>query len=438
MLTLHTLRARNIALMAVVLLLAQVLTALLLSVLLIRPQADRVAGIIAHVVATVGTTLDALPEPQRRALLARLDDAGGVRIRPANAAPPAGRGTPTLLERVVLLQVAADLGAAGSMEWRGGGAVPLWLKLPLGTRYYWVSVAPPGGFTPNGALLASVGVALLLALVAGIILQRRINRPLRALADAVDAYPAAGDSHVPATPIGAAALRVAGPQEVEVLAAAFNRLAARLEQQEADRTFMLAGISHDLRTPLAKLRLGLALNPPASSDDGAMLDRQLDRMDAMLVQFLDFARGIDAEPVEAVDAGGALRATIAQAAPAVVAFAGGDGLMLRVRPQAFERALGNLVRNAMVHGAPPVVVAARRDGALVRIEVRDAGPGVPADLLPRLHEPFVRADAARGSAGGAGLGLAIAWRFARQHGGTLLLADAPGGGLLATLALPAG
>jgi two-component system osmolarity sensor histidine kinase EnvZ len=416
--------------MASMLLLSQLLTTVLISLLVIRPQAARVAGIVASNVRMVGATLDALPPDERERFVRRINMSGSFRLQPGYGDPPGSDGQPSLIETTVLRTLAADLAQSKDMVWRGGGNKPLWVRLRLGSQgYYWISVAPSPGWTPNGALLGSVALALVISLAAGLALQRRINRPLAKLAAAVDAMP---------DPRQVRDLSSDGPAEIAQVAASFDAMANRLAAQDANRTLMLAGISHDLKTPLAKIRLALELDPPNDRGTIDLLNRQLDRMAAMLDQFLDFGRGVDAEPIKSVEVIDIVEAAISAAgSTAKVISWGATSPKVAVRPRALERALVNLLRNAALHGAPPVRVAIDEHDCTVSVAVYDGGPGIPPDMLATITDPFVRAEPSRPSDGSSGLGLAIVDRFARDHAGAFSVASLPDSGFVAKLELPA-
>lgn len=424
---LKSLLARNIALMATIVLVSQFITILLFGLFILRPQANRIAAIMAHNIAAISTTIDVLSAPERAALIERINRNGQMHVRPGSAPPVGTGGRASLLERTVLRALARDLGMRDAVFWRGGGSMPLWVRLKLGGEFYWVSINAPAGFAPNETLLGSLLVALALALIAGMALQRRINRPLIRLAEAVDAMP---------QPVPLDALVEKSPSEVVTLARSFDAMAKRLAMQEASRVMMLAGISHDLKTPLAKIRLALALRGGGTEDD-ALIERQLDRMDQMLGQFLDFGRGLETEAPDRVDVAAAVAAAIdAQGSVAELQCNANPLPQVDVRPLAFERVLINLLRNAETHGSPPVTVSIDQRDGNVFIDVADRGPGVPPPVLASLAEPFFRLNQARPSDGGVGLGLALAQRFATEHGGTLTLANRAGGGFVTSLALP--
>jgi len=364
----------------------------------------------------------ALPSAERTVLIGRINATGAVRILPGGSAPPEDRGLPSLLE-VVFLRAFARAMAADDVVIRYGTNGQIWVRVTMGDAPYWISYDRPAGITPTGAMLASVATAVLLAIGAGVLLQRRIGVPLRRLAEAADAV--TGDS-VPAP------LSTEGPQEVAAVAGSFNRMARRLRDFEANRTLLLAGISHDLRTPLAKIRLALALGSGLEPKVETLIDQQFDKLDAMLGQFLDFGRWMDGEPAEERDVVAEVRAAIAEIDPALAATITDAPLLMTVRPMALRRGIANMLGNARRHGAPPIEISILVNAAEVAIIVEDHGPGVPAGLLPGLATPFVHG----GSAGSTGLGLAILRHVAIAHGGQLVLANRDGGGFCQRLELP--
>lgn len=426
---LTSLRGRNVVLMATMLLIGQLITTILIALLVIGPQAQRVAGIVANNVRMVGATLDALPNEERALFVARINASGSFRIQPGYGDPPGSDGRPSLIETLVLRTLASDLAQTKDMVWRGGGNKPLWVRLQLGKQgYYWISVAPSPGWSPNGALIGSVALALVISLAAGLALQRRINRPLSALAEAVNRMPDAQ---------GVRELGKDAPAEIAQVARSFDAMAVRLADQDANRTLMLAGISHDLKTPLAKIRLALELDPPRDDNTIELLNRQLSRVEAMLDQFLDFGRGLDNELTESVSLRHAITSAITAAdSNASLATLHPEDIEVPLKPRAFERALVNLLRNASLHGAPPVTVTLSCERYFATVAVSDHGPGIDASCLETITHAFVRVDPSRPSDGSTGLGLAIVDRFARDHKGSLTLSNLADGGFTALLQLP--
>ncbi len=281
---------------------------------------------------------------------------------------------------------------------------------------------------PHQLLVIMVFAGVLMTTVAYLFLRNQL-RPITRLAEAAQAY--GRGRVVPYRPRGAVEVRVAG--------AAFLDMRARLERAKEQRTLLLSGVSHDLRTPLTRLRLGLSL--AEDGEDTRAMIRDVEDMQAMVDDFLDFARGEaggeagDARPDEiarrvvanAARLGREVALTVSPDAQVVVA----------LRAGAIERAVDNLVQNALRYGKR-VALSVEAGEDWVRFAVEDDGPGIPAARREEAMSPFTRLDEARNRdrGGGAGLGLAIALDIARAHGGTLRLTEsATLGGLRAELVI---
>lgn len=228
-----------------------------------------------------------------------------------------------------------------------------------------------------------------------------------------------------------------GPFEVRQAARAFNLMRARIQRQIAQRTEMLAGVSHDLRTPLTRLKLQLAMMEKTA--DVTDLREDVAEMERMLEAYLAFARGDGAEEAAPADIAALIEDVISRysrdGAP-VVSTITGLPKQMALKAVAFERCLGNLVGNAVRYGTHVEVHARRFEGA-IHIDVDDDGPGIPADKREEVFRAFLRLEPSRNAeTGGVGLGLTIARDIARGMGGEVTLGDSPLGGLRATLAIP--
>lgn len=228
-----------------------------------------------------------------------------------------------------------------------------------------------------------------------------------------------------------------GTREVRELAIAFNEMQARIKRLVSDRTDMLAAISHDLRTPLTRLRL----RAESLSDDptrGSVI-ADLDEMESMLDATLAFLRGDRSdEESQTLDVGTILQsiASDCEDAGANITLTCGDGLVLVGRPLGLKRAFTNLIQNAIRHGGSAQIKAGRSGQALT-ITIADRGPGIAPSELESVFSPFVRGDGSRSrQSGGHGLGLTVARSLLRMHGGDVTLSNRPTGGLLATVLLP--
>jgi two-component system osmolarity sensor histidine kinase EnvZ len=210
----------------------------------------------------------------------------------------------------------------------------------------------------------------------------------------------------------------------------------RIERANEQRTAMLSGVSHDLKTILTRFRLSLAMLE--GSGETADLEKDVEEMQAMLEGYLAFARGDSGEAAVATDLGAMLEEMRADAERhgAPVALYARGALSVKVRPMAIRRCLGNLIGNAQRYGRR-VEVSAAREGRFVVVHVDDDGPGIPPESRDDVFRPFFRLDEARNvDQGGSGLGLSIARDIARSHGGEVWLADSPFGGLRASLRIP--
>jgi two-component system, OmpR family, osmolarity sensor histidine kinase EnvZ len=280
---------------------------------------------------------------------------------------------------------------------------------------------------PHQLFVYTFSFGFLMTLISFVYLRNQL-RPIKRLARAAEAF--GRGRHVPYTPTGAVEVRAAG--------AAFVDMRARIERQIEQRTLMLSGVSHDLRTPLTRMRLGLAM---IDDDDAEPLLQDVNDMQGMLDAFLDFAKGAAEGEAEALDPHALMQTAVEDAQRAgrnvTLLPPEGDGTgTVRLRRMAILRAVDNLISNAVRYGARAEVSVLLTDKTL-RIRVEDDGPGIPEDLRTEAVRPFSRLDPARNQnsgSGGVGLGLAIATDIARAHGGTLRLGSSDSlGGLRADI-----
>jgi two-component system osmolarity sensor histidine kinase EnvZ len=274
-------------------------------------------------------------------------------------------------------------------------------------------------------LMWMVGTSLVLIAVAIGFLRSQI-RPILLLADAAEAFGKGRDLEF--HPRGAREVRRAG--------AAFLEMKRRIERAFEQRTAMLNGVSHDLRTILTRFKLSLALM--CETDETRALQKDVAEMQRMLTSYLAFARGDAGESAAEIDVEDFLEDLRLDAERAgtetTIALKGNP--VVTVRPDAFKRCVANLISNAQSHGKH-VSIEAVRDKRFLTIHVDDDGPGIPPDRREEVFKPFARLDSARNQdEGGTGLGLAIARDIARSHGGDIFLSDSKAGGLRATVRVP--
>ena len=279
---------------------------------------------------------------------------------------------------------------------------------------------------PHQLIVTMVFFGLLMTVIAFLYLRNQL-RPITRLARAAQAF--GRGRVVPYTPAGATEVRAAG--------GAFLDMRARIERQIEQRTQMLSGVSHDLRTPLTRMKLGLAM---IDEDEAEPLLRDVDEMQRLLDAFLDFSRGVAEGEPEEVDPGALVEQAVEDArrggrAVTLAAMQGEGTVMLR--PLSMRRAVANLLGNAVRFGTQARVSVILTDKSL-RIRVEDDGPGIPADRREEAVKPFTRLDPARNQnlGGGVGLGLAIVNDVARAHGGVLRLSQSEDlGGLCADIVI---
>ncbi len=394
-----------------------------------EPRARELAQQTVSIVNLTRAALVNADPVLRRNLLIELNEREGIRLAPLTGGEVLQPLPEDALFELVSKKIKKLLGEQTRFAYARDRVEGFWVSFGIDDDDYWVML-PRERFEPGfGLEWLGGGLALLgLALAGAWLIASMLSRPLGAIAAAAREV---GRGRAPAP------LAETGPREMRALSRAFNRMAGDLAAMERERAMVLAGISHDLRTPLARLRLALEMS---GADQAAAegMGTDVEEIDKVIAQFLAFAKGEDEAQLE-----GDLAALISAIADGYrkreqdIFFKPGNGLSLRFAPTALRRALVNLIDNALRYAGGQVEIAARRDGNRVVIEVLDRGPGVPAGEAERLKRPFTRLDEARSGPGGAGLGLAIVDRIARAHGGRLELAPRAGGGLAARLELAA-
>ncbi|MGG7606374.1 ATP-binding protein [Massilia sp. BKSP1R2A-1] len=351
-----------------------------------------------------------------RSLAARLGD--GYRITSA-ATRPASCDMPH--QQMVLYGLV-------STQWRGA-CETLNVRLRDGEELR-LSVLPPRSVFTGPETDYRTTIALFLVSIAALayLVARMTTRPLKVLARAAQDL---------GQDINRAPLELNGASEIRQASAAFNAMQARIRQYIFQRTQMLAAITHDLQTPLTRMRL--RLEKVSDTELQERLIGDLSAMQEMVREGLVLARSMDTtENMQMLDLDSLLEAVCADAVDAgqQVELKGHAGMALMGRPLDLRRCFGNLIDNAVKYGRDVRVCVDRVNGA-ARVRIRDSGPGIPPGELGRVFDPFYRVETSRSrESGGTGLGLTIARNIAEQHGGSIALANHPEGGLEVTLMLP--
>jgi len=396
-----------------------------------EPRARQVAQQIVSIVNLTRAALITAQPSKRLALLEELSVEEGIQVYSGH---PGERIVPLPdlpFLKLVEGEIKRLLGARTQLASSRDGIRGAWVSFLIDDDEYWV-------FMPRSRLervdsLRWIGwgaLVLALALLGAYLIVSLINRPLRELTRSADEI---GRGKTP-PPVAES-----GPSEIQTLSRAFNRMATDLKRLDEERALLLAGVSHDLRTPLSRIRLGLELlDDKGDAALKAGMVQDIGDIDAAINQFLDFARISDGE---AVVADGDLNAIVREACERNAR--SGKAVTtrletlppLRLRPLAAQRLVANLVENALHHGNGQVEVATTVQNGSAVLEVLDRGPGIPPGEAERMLQPFTRLDTARSSSG-TGLGLAIVDRIARLHGGSVQLLAREGGGLRVRVELP--
>ncbi|HKO87653.1 MAG TPA: ATP-binding protein, partial [Burkholderiales bacterium] len=368
----------------------------------------------------------------RRELLLDLADQEGIEIHPAERGEKL-RTPPEDLPMMNLLQaeIRKSLGKETRIALERNGERAFWVSFFIEEDEYWVMLPRERVERQLALQWAGWGAfVLFMALAAAYIIVFRLRRPLAELTGAAREI---GRGHIPAP------IEESGPEEIETVARAFNQMTRDLARLDEDRALILAGVSHDLRTPLARLRLGIEMSGTDETLRHGMA-ADIEEMDRIITQFLDFARAAAGEPLKPVDLGEMAR-DIAQHyrdTGHVIETEIDPVPTIEVRVMAIRRSISNLLDNAYRYAQKEVCLRIRaQDKTNILIEVLDRGPGIPVDEVERMKQPFTRMENARTNAGSSGLGLAIVERIARMHGGRFDLLPREGGGLIARIELSA-
>jgi two-component system osmolarity sensor histidine kinase EnvZ len=424
-----TLFTRSFLLIALLILASAAATAQLYRVYEREPRARELAQQTVSIVNLTRAALVNADPVLRRNLLIEINAREGIRLAPLTGEEKLEPLPKEALFDLVSAKIRQVLGEQTRFAYARDRIDGFWVSFGIDEDDYWVML-PRERFEPGfGLEWLGGGLALLgLALAGAWLIASALSRPLGAIAAAAREV---GRGRPPA------ALAETGPREMRTVSVAFNRMASDLAAMERERATVLAGISHDLRTPLSRLRLAIEMSG-TDRETAAGMGADVEEMDKVIGQFLAFARGEDEALVE-----GDLDSLLADLVEGyrrreqAVSFTPGGIATLRFAPLAVRRAAGNLIDNALRYAGGTIEVLTRRDGAQALVEVMDRGPGVPPGEVERLKRPFTRLNEARSGSGGAGLGLAIVERIARAHGGRLELAAREGGGLVARLSLAA-
>ncbi len=396
-----------------------------------EPRANAAALQAVTIVNYTKAALLASHENRRIALLTDLSGRQGVRIYAADLLEEIEPLPKDPFIQMLAQKIRNTLGSDTIVTINHLGVPGLWISFNIDRDDYWVVIPRlqaerhfPWQWLNWGALV------ILLSLIGAYLIAMRINRPLKMLVQAADRIRSGQ------TPMQ---LPEDGVDELRDVSHTFNLMTESLAQLDSERTLLLAGVSHDLRTPLARLRLAIEMLPNeqcGAYKEGMIQD--ISDMDGIINQFLDFVRGVEGEPTQMLDLNSLIQSQCDRhiRAGRKIHINLSASHLIALRPMAMQRLLGNLIDNAFAYGKGEVTVISKIEAENIVVSVLDNGPGIPENQKARLLRPFERLDTARGNTKGSGLGLAICDRIAKLHRGKLDLINRDEGGLEVRLTLP--
>lgn len=400
------------------------------------PRAQQMAAQVISIVTITRAALTHSAPDLRRELLFDLASNEGIRIYPLEKTdavePPPENSLMPVLEASVKSRLGEDTKFAGKVNDVAG----FWVSFKIEDDEYWLRLDRERIVGVSGVQWIGLGTTILgLSLFGAVFISRLINQPLARITAAAR-FVAKGQKPKP--------LPEKGPAEIREANRSFNQMVTDLDRVESDRAVILAGISHDLRTPLARMQLEVEM-AQLSDDAREGMKSDLAQMDAIIGQFLEYAKPTDKTPGASVDLSLMLRDCAQEASrqqDVRIHTDIADNVNVFGNATELKRVISNLIENARRYGKTAekniaeIEIACKTQGNQATIDIADNGAGVPEAEMERLLRPFTRLDTARGQANGAGLGLAIVERIVKRHHGVLKLSNKPGGGLQIRISIP--
>jgi two-component system, OmpR family, osmolarity sensor histidine kinase EnvZ len=420
---------RSALLIASLLVVSQVILSIAFYVFIQRPRLDFAQDLTLVYLDNVRASLSALPPIAREKFLNDVDANADLRITREIPKADATISKQPLI-RVFVRELQERLPRGERVIVQETPVSALWVSLLVEGEPYWIVVTLAKIRVDGGAaLVVPIALSLLLAAIGGVLIHRSLNRPLAKLQQFANAIGRGERPPLVDSP---------GPREIVSLSNAFNRMAQDLDSMDADRRLMLAGVSHDLRTPVTRLRLALEVaGKDIDTETRERMEANLRELDSSLSQFLDFARSERDEAVVEADLFDIANECVAtyEAQGHSIALLGTHGMRVSVRPFALMRALTNLVDNSLKYSSGEIEIEVSRAPRTNEptLTVRDRGIALQAVDFVRLRKPFARMTESRGGPAGTGLGLAIVERIASLHNAALTFEARDDGGLEARM-----
>ena len=428
---------RFVLLIATLLIVSQLASLIIFDNFEREPRAEALAQEIITIVNFTKASLYAAAPSKRINLFRAINNIGDIKIYAAYPFESIEPIPDDPFLKLVVEKIAARMPPGNFVVINHYDIPGIWVSFEIDGDMFWVLVPRlirdrpfPWHWIGWGIIIA------ILAIFGAYISTKRISRPINNLIDAADKI--RNGHNVEKLPLDTVT-------EFSDLSEAFNEMTENLSKVSKERNFLLASVSHDIRTPLTRIRLASEMLPPNSSSLKESLEEDVIEINDILNQFLDFARGFQDEPRVPVNLGKILKEiqmkhkrmgqnfkltkkNIRTDVP--------KKLFIDLRPLAFKRCLDNLINNAFFYSKGKVTLEASLLEESFTISIIDDGPGIPEDQKAKLLEPFERVDEARGNKGGSGLGLTIADRIVKAHEGKLELINRTKGGLVAKITIP--
>jgi two-component system osmolarity sensor histidine kinase EnvZ len=423
--------ARTVGLLALVLLLNQVVSYLMVSNYVVKPSVEQITQLVAKQIKTMFIRESSLAERQNdQSLAIAFYDATGIRVFDNEKALEAGLQLTTYYGYLSEI-MSQELDGEAQVRIAQGEQFFVWVKPPQAPDY-WIRVPlnslSSGQFSPLVVYLLVIG---LLSVFGGILFANWLNRPLKALEESARLV---GRGEFPPQ------LPEKGASEIVAVTRAFNQMSRGIHELENDRNLLMAGVSHDLRTPLTRIRLAAEMMPESEDYLAQGIAEDIDDMNDIIDQFIDYVRLDQQENASKESLNELLEQTVANVPDSWrkrFHLALGDCPRLSLRPLSIKRVLINLLENAERYGKQNVWLASGYNKKQRRVwfSVTDDGPGIPEAQQQQLFQPFTQGDKARGGVG-SGLGLAIIKRIVDRHDGRINMQNMDNAGLRVTVELP--
>ena len=433
----QTLLARFILLISALLLVAQITSLKIFDYFERDVRAQALAKEISAVVNFTKASIEAAASSKRLKLLSELSGLGDVSIYPAYYFEPLEPIPEDPFLQLVVKKIAQQL-PVGTLITVNQYDIPgIWVSFEIDSDLFWLVMPRTLIDRPFPWHWIGWGVVIFsLAVVGAYIATKRISMPLSRLSRAAEQIKRGGKVHP---------LPIDNVVEFSEVSEAFNEMSDNLSKISEERRFLLASVSHDIRTPLTRLRIASEMLPNQSHEIKESMEQDIQEINEIINQFLDFARGFEDEPVAPVNLGKFLKEIQRKHARMGQNFKLKKKnirsnipkkLFIDLRLSAFQRCLDNLINNAFFYSKGNVEMQATLFEESFSVSIIDDGPGIPEHQKAKLLKPFERVDEARGNIGGSGLGLTIADRIARAHSGKLELINLKKGGLEAKITIP--